>query len=374
MEHKAILEEYFKDFHSMMSELCRIEHLKKELHKRRLKYIRLHNSCNKKKKELSPKLTEDERDAIQQIQDQIFKSLLEQYTNGKRATSKDDSWQLEEEDKVLVIFDIKDRPTPNAIVTYLSSNRPSIFVDIAASVKKEPRNIGHPLVVAIIERYIQALARIDDSDENSMLPSKEVAKTRLDKISSALLESAKVRRSQLKEHNRFLQALVVLGESTYNEDYFSLVWRILKEPQSKSYKRRGLTSNWLSRIKSRLNQEYPNIDHTKTLSFLEKSSDLPKKGGGRALKNAFNAFEYQLSIQSVKIYKSRASNFLDKHPSIAENGYQFSDKEVDQITEDWMRKYFGTDAIENDLDLTETELAWEFWREDQDKTTCQEQR
>jgi hypothetical protein len=363
MEKDSLIEEWFRDFHSMMSELWRIQFLEFELHKRKLKYIKLKSTCKKSKEELLPKLTEDEIKEVQQRVQQIVKSHSSEDVYNARSIGEDYSWSLEEEEEVLVLFDKEGRATPNAIVFYKLNDRPSIFVDIAASVKNEPRNIGHPIVIAVIERYLRVLAGINDPTTTSLMPSKQEAMERLNKIFSALIESAKVERSKSIEGLRFKQALVSLAAKTYDESYFDSLWRILKEQQSQSFKRRGLTSNWLSRIKIRLNQEYPSVDHTKTLSFLEKSSNLPKKGGARALKNAFNAFENQLSIQSIKIYKSRALSFLTQFSSVSDADLKISEKEIDQMTTEWMRNSLGVGGIDNDLDLTESKLTWEFYDE-----------
>jgi hypothetical protein len=372
MEKDSLIEEWFRDFHSMMSELWRIQFLEVELHKRKLKYIRLKSAC-KKKEELLPPLTEDEIKEVQQRVQQILTSHSSENEYNARSIGEDHSWFLEEEDEVFILFDKEDRATPNATIFYRLNDRPSIFVDIEASVKTDPRNVRHPIVIAAIERYLQVLAGIDGPSIISLMPSKQEATARLNKILSALLESAKAERSKSIESLRFNQALISLADKTYDESYFDLVWSILKEPQSKSYKRRGLTSNWLSRIKTRLNQERPDVDHTKTLSFLEKTSNLPQKGG-RALKNAFDAFENQLSIQSIKTYKSRALSFLKQFSSVSDADLKISEKEIDQMTTEWMRSSLGVGGIDNDLDLTESKLIWELYVEKNKKKKTVKQK
>lgn len=246
----------------------------------------------------------------------------------------------------------------NLQVTILYKDRPSLTVDLVDSVRKDPNNIGHPLVVMALRRYAKHLSPTGKSASKRKaapdVPERmkpEVAKNNIDRIIRALIAGVGANQPIPLEET-YLSVMTFVRK--FPPDYFEMLWSILREASVKDALRGGTK---IARVKRKLLDKYPDFDHSLTLSYLQSvfngkaAMKLPKRGGGEALRNAFLGWKYAVEPKSAKEYLSKGQRWLDalvskgNPASSAEKPIGFSDKEIDEITVEAMFNLLGVAKI-----------------------------
>jgi hypothetical protein len=169
-----------------------------------------------------------------------------------------------------------------------------VVVNIIKSLEAEPANIGHPLVTLVLRRYAKLLLHPNEE-------ARRLGITNLQRIVKTIISvtaDERRRRDRLVADYNF-----ALEEAELPHDYFETVWRILHETDVIT----GRTpSTRCGLIKAKLTRLYPDFDHQKVLDFLRlKENELPRRGGGAALKNAFFGDNRGTTSASVSTRRSR---------------------------------------------------------------------
>jgi hypothetical protein len=140
---------------------------------------------------------------------------------------------------------------------------------------------------------------------------------------------------------------------------------VLNERRTKELKH--LPTNWRSHIQILLQKEYPERDHQETLDFLNNDrGGLPIKGGGKALYNAFIAYQKGVGTSAVKKERWKMGKLREEWFS---NGQPLSDeeveKEIDEVMQGWTQNLMkvinqrhGFSVIPPDIDLTDSSLVF----------------
>ncbi|MDQ3820881.1 MAG: hypothetical protein M3362_24790, partial [Acidobacteriota bacterium] len=230
--------------------------------------------------------------------------------------------------------------------------------------RKDPNNIGHPLVVMALRRYAKHITPLTKSASRrqtapalneKMKP--EVAKNNIDRIVRALMLS--VGTSQpIPLEETYLSAITFVRR--FPEDYFKTLWKILHEPSVKNVMRVGTK---IELIKQKLVGKYPDFNHELTLDYLQNAFldgtkvKLPQRGGGDALRNAIVGWKFGVEAKSAKEYLSKGQRWLgtlfgnDNSSSNSENTdgssdkKLFSDEEIDELIKETMFRLQGVDNI-----------------------------
>jgi hypothetical protein len=260
----------------------------------------------------------------------------------------------------------------NLQVTIFYNDRPSVTVDLVDSVRKDPNNIGHPLVVMALRRYAKHISPLPKSaSRRKAAPSisermkPEVAKNNIDRIFRALMIS--VGTSQpIPLEDTYLSVMTLVRK--FPQDYFETLWRFLHESSVKNAKRGGTK---VELVKRQLMDKYPEFDHELTIDYLQNvfldgaKVKLPKRGGGDALRNALVGWKYDIEPKSAKEYLSKAQRWLgalasnNKASSKSESPDGSSDKkplfseeEIDELTKENMFRLFGVTDIQPYEDIS----------------------
>jgi hypothetical protein len=266
----------------------------------------------------------------------------------------------------------------NLQVTIFYNGQPSVTVDLVDSVREDPNNIGHPLVVMALRRYAKHItpptkpaSRRKVAPDISERMKPEVAKNNLDRIFRALVLSVGTSQPIPLEE---IYLSVMSFVRRFPPDYFETLWRVLHESSVKDAKRVGTK---IELIKRKLTGRYPDFDHALTIDYLQNAFPdgatvkLPKRGGGDALRNAILGWKYDVEPKSAKEYLSKAQRWLgtligkNKPSSSSEApdgslGKQlFSEEEIDEMTKETMFKLLSVADIrpyEDILTLVEVSL------------------
>lgn len=236
----------------------------------------------------------------------------------------------------------------NLQVTILYEGQPSVTVDLIKSVRGNVRNIGHPLIVEAIRRYVLVISRgssrpprrnlLSDTDQQ-MKPSTAMAN--LNRLFRAVVAGAEPSTGKMERQNYFD---LLFAAQRLPIDYFETLWKFLHDPAVKKLRRGGTKIEF---VKRRLLERYPGRDHQDVLEYLRSvlkdkpESKLPRRGGGEALQNAFLGWQRKISPKTAKEYISKGQRFFrDSLPS----GYDL--KKLFDLSED------ESDGIVNDFVFT----------------------
>ena len=248
----------------------------------------------------------------------------------------------------------------NLQVTISYSDRPSVTIDLVDSVRKDPNNIGHPLVVMALRRYAKLTSTPSRSASRQKKPVEglermkpEVAKNNIDRIFKALIASVGANQPIPLEET-YISVIAFVRK--FPEDYFETLWTILQESSVKNALRVGTK---IERIKRKLLDRYPDFDHEPTISYLQSAFadgskvKLPKRGGGDALRNAIVGWKYAVEPKTAKEYISKGQRWISDLASKANptpnsensNGLSkkalFSDEEIDEMSKEAMLRLLG---------------------------------
>ena len=250
----------------------------------------------------------------------------------------------------------------NLQVTVTYPSQPGVTIDLIKSIRADVRNIGHPLVVEAIRRYLLVItrassrqARQNPSSDTSQRMKPSIAKANLDRLFRAVVASAEPATGKTERQNYYD---FLFASNRLSADYFETLWGILHDPAIKKLRRGGTK---LESIKRRLLEHYPERDHQDVLEYLgsvlsdKPEGKLPKRGGGEALQNAFLGWKHKISPKTAKEYVSKGQRSLrDSLPPDYDYRklFDFSADETDGIVEDFLLTYLGIKDIKPYEDLS----------------------
>lgn len=257
----------------------------------------------------------------------------------------------------------------NLQVTILYEGQPTVTVDLIKSVRANVRNIGHPLVVEAIRRYVLVISRassrparqnlVSDTD-HKMKPS--IAKANLARLFRAVVAGAEPATGKTERQNYFD---FLFAAQRLPVDYFDTLWDFLHDPAVKKLRRGGTKIEF---IKRRLLARYPGRDHQDVLEYLRSvlkdkpESKLPRRGGGEALQNAFLGWQHRVSPKTAKEYISKGQRFFrDSLPPgyDLKKLFDFSEDVTDGIVNDFLFTNLGIKPMKpyEDISTLEKEEA-----------------
>jgi hypothetical protein len=220
---------------------------------------------------------------------------------------------------------------PNNLQVMVTNDARTVVVDIMESLRRDPCNIGHPIIARAVARYALAvrfsrqtahsqkhrelvrdgLQKLTPDQQKAREPtkahqlSKEQATANLSRVFEALVYDA---RPSLTEALMIIAGAVA---DNYPPTYFAELSDILSQPEIARIRRSDLR---VERIERRLNELFSDADHSTVLRFLRDIFNhdcdllLPKRSGGiagAALQNTFVAWMAGSDPNTVKTYRSR---------------------------------------------------------------------
>lgn len=249
---------------------------------------------------------------------------------------------------VVLLFDCPD----NLQMTVHGGDRTAV-IDIIESLQTDPCNVGHPLIAKAISYYALAVRSafqpLRSKRHRDLLRSltPEQQKTR---ENLKMLEKQRLTKKQAQKNlDQIFKALVydvrptltaflmILGDAAackYPPNYFDALSKIIREPEVSRNRRADLK---IVKVKQRLGEMFPQVDHSSVLKFLEDiyecNSDLrlPRRDGGHpgaALRNVFVAWLTNSDPQSIKTYRSNMRGSFTQGP------LSISPDTVEHIVED----------------------------------------
>lgn len=187
-------------------------------------------------------------------------------------------------------------------------------VDVIMSIKKDIRNIGHPIILRAIERYKAKATtpkikiKADESDLEPM-DKKAIEKARarrkwnLEAVAKAILEVD----DPGNPNNRFSpfnNIWEIYSAFRYGIESFSSVVRVVR---SDKFKKLVTVSNQSNLVRQELTRVFPGVDHARLLKWFKErlsAGKLPKRGTAERFKNDFIAWSIGVSTESGKTYAS----------------------------------------------------------------------
>ncbi|MBS1806821.1 MAG: hypothetical protein JST84_01355 [Acidobacteria bacterium] len=245
---------------------------------------------------------------------------------------------LSEPKDVWVLIEKKESSKPLLLVCFDSGQ---YLVDVIQSIKDNISNISHPLVIWFIKQYARAC-----TSPSPMIPNPEIVKKVIGKICNALTKSGELSLTA-PPFSYFIKYLA------WPPEYFEKAAQLYAEirtVRNSSEKRR--------RIREGL-KEFPDLDHTKMIEFLENWQE-PRLVKPDALRNAFLAYIDECEVQTVKNRLSEANKArrkLDPDNSINEESMQ---KFIDSGSFDigLMQRLFGIGVINSEDEIRKSSLVW----------------
>lgn len=371
------IEQYLEETEVYWREQATIRMLELELRKRRVKSLRLRRDWEEKKKILTDLLTDGQKkDISQQLEARVGRIRVAVEEEARRRLGIGDcSWMGESDEPADLWFDVSIYDKPNVKVSYPSNNRPAVVIDIAKSVRRDPNNIGHPLIVAAIARYTDRLEtrslkprrgqkkRVqEDSDAPSFIHTLtyEQAEERLNRIFAELIAGVKKRSRRLVKNANKFDRYSCIASPDFDDDYFLKLSAILKENEVKRLEK--LPTSWKSSIKTRLKASMPDQDHQRVLDFLS-GGKLPRKRTAPALRNAFSASELGVSSASLRRYRSEQQSFFRRLFAGSPPDYDVFDfldkKSIATEAANKLMLHLGIGKIDAFIDVDTTDLVWE---------------
>ena len=315
------LQEYLQNWRTYYGEGLTIEMLERELKKRKVRRAKALTSVEKISDWRGPALTEIKaqlKGERRRIADAVADEITARWQLG------DKSWMAESLEPVDAFFDFGYGEKPNIIVRCPGDEQSSVTINIIKSLRRDPKNIGNPLIIAAIERYVDCLVRPrvsgrskgaaepENAEEELAIPfgpTGAQAEKYLERVFRALKAGWRSQQQRSGFPNQ-VEAYLDWLTSDFDDDYFDRVSRILKEKEIRGCEK--LKTIWKSRIRRRLRNLMPDFDHKPFLDFLT-AAPLPRTKTPAALRNAFFARRSGVGARSFAKYKSQGLKLLREH-------------------------------------------------------------
>lgn len=370
----SLLTNYLNAFCDYAREHLTIQLLEGELEKRKIRRARLFESSENAKLAFDQGLTDAERaDVLKRALDEaqrVADTLREE--NKLKMRIGDNRWALESDERPTLFFDEPGYDRPNVCVGFLGTK--PVMVNIRESLVKEPRNIGDPIVVAAIHRYIDCLSmpslkdlarRRDlreklptDQSQPSAALTGEQAEERLRGILDALISGAKSRgRKQAQDFNEVI-TLLSLSNEKLDDAHFSRLAEILNDEDVSRWQKRSLPTNLQSKLKRALPAVFPDPEIAKRIFEFLTIGKLPKKRTGLSLRNAFFAYERRIDQASFRKYKSESVSQFQKMRGLED----LSLSEIEKIAKRELNRIIlhqGIGKLDSFVDVRSSSLVWQ---------------
>lgn len=252
-------------------------------------------------------------------------------------------------------------------------------VDVVKSLERDPSNVGHPLIIAMIIECTDAIRfrRVErkaspielfypytQSAERGYHPDQQTAERWLCNISAALVSGAKKR---CKEDEEYRTALKTLQD--FDDPYFEDLWKLLEDTIAKGVsasRKIEMLAAWQTERSQNdagyywLNQEVMEFVKEMFCPSSQSANDpleFPKRGGGKALRNLFFAWKKHCDVPQAKNRISAANRYTknladDSNPYHAAMWDVFTEAEAQAFVERDLGINVVSRAVEEILDTS----------------------